>query len=83
MESEKISGWYDAPWQWEAIKNNQQGIGLLYSTNDQYIPLSEFAYIKKQLKPNYVFKSNKDGHFTQLQVFPEVLDCLRQMRRSI
>ena len=40
-ESEKISGYYDKPWQWDKIKQNQNWIILFASQDDPYIPVDE------------------------------------------
>jgi len=36
-EFERQSGYYDAPWQWDAIRNNQQEIALFHGDDDHII----------------------------------------------
>jgi len=71
-ESEKVSGYYDDPWQWHAIKSNQKRIALFFGDDDPYIPQSEFAYIAVHLGPDK-HKIPGAGHFEQRQDFPELL----------
>lgn len=78
LETEKVSGWYDAPWEWEKIKNNQKQIALFYSNNDEYIPLSEFEMIQDKLQP-VISQAFEYGHFTKLKEFPEVVKAVEKM----
>ncbi|HEX8227041.1 MAG TPA: alpha/beta hydrolase [Candidatus Saccharimonadales bacterium] len=71
-ESEKISGYYDDPWQWGAIKSNQKKIALVFGDNDPYIPQSEFAYIAVHLGPEKL-KLPGAAHFESRQDMPELL----------
>ncbi len=72
---EKQSGYYNKPWDWKHIKENQQRIALIYGKDDPLIPQTEFDYIIKQLNPT-VFALNKGKHFTEQNRFPEVLTYL-------
>ena len=44
-DSEKVSGYFDKPWNWEKIKSNQNWIIQFASTDDPYIPITEPRYI--------------------------------------
>lgn len=77
LEEERISGWYDEPWDWASIKKNQEFIGLFYSKNDEIIPLAEFEHIKAQLNPDQVVIFEEDGHFLNQTEFPEVVECIK------
>ncbi len=79
LEEERISGWYDEPWDWASIKNNQEFIGLFYSKNDEIIPLVEFEHIKAQLNPDQVVVFEEDGHFLNQTQFPEVVECVKKL----
>ena len=81
IESEKISGWYDQPWNWARIKANQKQIGLLYSLNDEFIPLVEFQHIKDQLTPNQVVEFENNGHFIKQDTFPELVRTVQQITK--
>jgi uncharacterized protein len=71
MESEKKSGYFTKPWQWEKIKHNQEKIALLYGDEDTEIPQADFEFIAQKLSPS-VIKIHKAGHFIG-QEFPEFL----------
>ncbi|HEX8182630.1 MAG TPA: alpha/beta fold hydrolase [Candidatus Saccharimonadales bacterium] len=76
-ELEKQSGYYDAPWDWKAIKANQKKIALVYGDDDPYIPQSEFAYIAVHLGPDK-FKIPGGGHFEKRQDFNELIRYIEQ-----
>jgi uncharacterized protein len=61
-QSERISGYYDAPWQWDAIKANQQWVALLASTDDPFIPISEPRFVNDKLDCEY-YEFDDQGHF--------------------
>lgn len=75
---EKQSGYYDTPWQWQAMRSNQENIALIYGDDDPFIPQSEFEFIANQLDPNVV-KINGGKHFIERQEFPEILEYIKQM----
>jgi len=61
-EKEKLSGYYDKPWDWRSIKHNQRWIVQFASTDDPWIPIEEPRFIKEQLQTDYHEFSNQ-GHF--------------------
>ncbi len=70
---EKQSGYFDRPWNWGAIKRNQQWIVQFASADDEYIPIAEARHIHQQLNSQY-FEYKDRGHFLRGQKqFPEVL----------
>lgn len=75
-ELEKQSGYYGSPWQWEAIRTNQQHIALIWGDDDPYIPQGEFKHIAKQLTPTSITIAG-GKHFIDQDTFPEVLDYIR------
>lgn len=79
LEDEKISGWYDEPWIWNEIRKNQDKICLMYSKNDEFIPLKEFNHIKKNLTPDEVYEFEKNGHFMKQDKFPEIVECVKKI----
>lgn len=62
METEKVSGYFDRPWDWETIRKNQHWIGVFASTNDPWIPIEEARFLQKHLRPDY-FEFHEKGHF--------------------
>lgn len=75
IELEKQSGYFDEPWQWQKIKQNQQHIALVHSDNDPFIPQEEFATIASALSPEVITLPGR-GHFIDEQTFPEVLNYI-------
>ena len=73
-ESERIAGYYDAPWQLDKIKNNQQWTMLVASSDDPYIPISEPRFIHDNLGGDYCEFADK-GHFMSPEV-PELLPMI-------
>jgi uncharacterized protein len=74
--SERVSGYYDAPWDWPAIKAHQQWIVQYASPDDPYIPIAEARFIQKQLSTKY-FELPHRGHFQDLS-FPELVKAVRK-----
>lgn len=77
MEKEKLSGYFDTPWDWENIQRNQQWIALFASQDDPWIPIAESRYIHQQLNCEYHEYKN-EGHFGgdyYKPTFPE-LSCV-------
>jgi uncharacterized protein len=73
---EKEAGYYDAPWEWNAIKKNAGFIEQFASTDDPYIAISEPRLIHEKLQTNYHEYSNR-GHFMS-PTFPEVVEAVRK-----
>jgi pimeloyl-ACP methyl ester carboxylesterase len=74
--SERVSGYYIAPWQWDAIRTNQQWIIQFASKDDPYIPIAEPRYIQKHLQTKY-FELDKRGHFMD-NTFPELVKAVQK-----
>ena len=74
-EKEKISGYYNRPWNWEKIKENAGWIIQFASTDDPYISKEEFRHINNMLETEYHEYKNR-GHFDEIE-FPELVFCLR------
>lgn len=76
-EMEKQSGYYDAPWQWNKIKTNQEKIALIWGDDDPYIPQEEFAFIAEKLSATQI-KVAGGKHFIEQGQFPELLEYIKQ-----
>jgi predicted alpha/beta hydrolase family esterase len=76
QESERVSGYYDHPWDWERIKNNQNWIAQFASIDDPYIPIAEARYVHEHLQTDYR-EFNDRGHFMQIE-FPELVEAVKQ-----
>ncbi len=75
-EKEKISGYFDRPWHWKAIKNNQKWIVQYASIDDPYIPVDQPRHIHTQLKSQY-FEYNDQKHFYPKFDFPEIFQVIK------
>ncbi len=78
---EKVSGYYDAPWDWEAIRDNQKWIIQFASADDPFIPITEPRFIRDQLKTDYHEYEDRGhfGHGANPQTeFPELIEALRE-----
>lgn len=62
MDTEKQSGYFDQPWDWLRIKNNQQWCVLFASQDDPWISIAEPRYLHTQLNCEYHEYLNQ-GHF--------------------
>ena len=85
IESEKRSGYYDKPWQWDSIKNNQQWIIQFASTDDPWIPIEEPRFIHKKLSTEY-YEYTDQGHFGgdyDKSTFPELVKAFTQKIKSV
>ena len=82
LESEKISGWYDGPWRWDKIRQNQKQIAMFYSQNDEFIPLDELRFVREKIKPDLVYEFTDKGHFLRQETFPELLEAVKKILRN-
>lgn len=72
---ERASGYYREPWQWEAIRRNQEWIGIFQSTDDPVIPVGEARVVAAALECPY-FEYADRGHFTAREPFPELVQFI-------
>lgn len=80
IETERLSGYYSHPWNWQAIKNNQQWIVQFASSDDPWIPIDEPRFIHKQLNTEY-YEFSDQGHFGgdyHKPEFPELVAALKK-----
>ncbi len=85
IETERLSGYYNAPWDWEAIKNNQQWIVQFSSTDDPWIPIAEPRFVHKQLNSE-MYEFSNQGHFGGDRYkadFPELVEAIKKKLQSI
>jgi uncharacterized protein len=80
IESEKQSGYFDAPWEWEKVKKNTKKIVMFASQDDPFIPIEQPRFAKEKLNAEYHEFLN-EGHFGALKSktsFPEVVSVVDQ-----
>lgn len=80
MESEKISGYYDDPWDWKAIKKNQHWIIQFHSTDDPFIPISEARFVHEKLNSEYYEYTDQEhfGYPNPKLEFPEIVKLIKE-----
>lgn len=81
---EKLSGYYDAPWNWDAIRSNQEWVAQFASQDDPVIPIEEGRFIHEQLGTEY-FEYPDRLHFgwpKPMPTFPEVLEVISRHEAS-
>ena len=80
IEKEKLSGYFDRPWDFDAIKKNQQWISVFASKDDPWIPISEPRFLAEQLDA-YYFEYDDQGHFGgdyHKPEFPEIIKFVQE-----
>ncbi len=80
MESEKVSGYFNKPWQWEKIKQNQKFIIQFHSIDDPFIPTEEAHFVRDKLNTEYYEFTDREhfGYPTEMREFPELLEAVRE-----
>ncbi len=73
-ESERASGYFDSPWNWDRIKSNQTWIVQFGSTDDPYIPINEQHFVRDNVKSQY-YEFHDRGHFLD-NSFPELTNAI-------
>lgn len=80
IENERLSGYFDTPWNWQAIKNNQQWIVQFASCDDPWIPIEEARFVYQHLDCEY-HEYKDQGHFGgdyYKPEFPELMEVIRR-----
>ena len=86
MEKEKQAGYFDKPWDWEAMRRNQKWSVVFASQDDPWIPIEEPCFIQSKLNCEY-HEYKDQGHFggdyNKLS-FPELsLAVIRNINPSV
>lgn len=78
MESEKVSGYFNHPWDWDKIKQNQSWIIQFHSIDDPFIPIKEARFIHQKTNSDYQEFTNQEhfGYPTPKSEFPELVDAV-------
>ncbi len=85
METEKLSGYFDRPWKWNAIKNNQTFIIQFASTDDPWIPITEARAVHENLNTEY-YEFTDEGHFggdDEKLEFPELVNAVSNQLKAV
>lgn len=80
LENEKISGYFDTPWDFDAIRKNQKWIIQFASLNDPWIPIEEARFVHENLNSDY-HEFIDQGHFGgdyYKETFPEAIEAIQK-----
>lgn len=80
LEIERQSGYFDQPWNFDAIKHNQQWIAIFAGKDDPWIPVEEARFLNQMLNA-YYFEFPNSGHFGgdyEKREFPEIMTLVKQ-----
>ncbi len=69
-EQEKMSGYFNHPWQWQKIRDNQRRVIMFSSTDDPWIPIDEPRFVAAQLHAD-LHEYTDRGHFGGDRPYPE------------
>lgn len=82
--SEQASGYFDTPWNWKDIQNNQQWTVIFASCDDPWIPIQEPRFIQQQLDSDYyeyLDKGHFGGDYEKLE-FPELVLAVQKKLKN-
>lgn len=75
-DNEKESGYFEKPWDWQAIRENQQWIIQFASIDDPFFPIEEPRFVSEKLDSEYHEFSDR-GHFFDTE-FTKLIETVKQ-----
>ncbi len=83
-QDEKDSGYFDTPWNWEAVKKNQPWTAIFASEDDPYIPLDQAQYVSANTNAEMIVIPG-EGHFNlersdEYKQFPKLVEILEERK---
>lgn len=82
---EKAGGYFDQPWDWDKIKQNQKFIIQFASQDDPYIPIEDARFIHQKLNTEY-HEYVDQGHMSSdvnKTSFPDLVESLLEKINSL
>ncbi|XP_078000466.1 serine hydrolase RBBP9-like isoform X2 [Glandiceps talaboti] len=76
IETERESGYYNRPWEWQKIKENTKWIVQFGSSDDPFLPWKEQQEVANNLSSEF-HKYEDRGHFGE-PVFPELITVVKK-----
>ena len=73
---ERASGYFDEPWDFEAMKPNAAFIHQFHSADDHLIPVAEARFVAEHLAGENFTYEELDGHSHFFGPFQPLLDCI-------
>ena len=78
-EEDKLSGYFDKPWNWGKIKKNANWTVQFASTNDPFIPIEHSRHIYKKLDTEYYeMEAEHFGYPNPKLEFSEVIEIVKR-----
>ncbi|KAJ3049393.1 putative hydrolase rbbp9 [Rhizophlyctis rosea] len=80
-ETERESGYFGRPWQWDKIKANTKFIVQMSSEDDPLVPIEEQRFVARELglEGTEEYVEFKDmGHFTGIDMLPELVEQIER-----
>ncbi|KAG0243339.1 Alpha/Beta hydrolase protein [Mortierella sp. GBAus27b] len=78
IETERESGYFNRPWNWDAMAQNTTWITQYSSEDDPLVPIAEQRQVGQNI-PGIEYIEMKDrGHFNLSKVFPELIEHITQ-----
>ena len=74
-QNEQKSGYFDEPWNWPSIRNNQKWIIQFSSTDDPFFSYDEPKLVHEKLETE-LHEFTDRGHFFGLE-FPELVEVVK------
>jgi len=78
-ENERMSGYFDDPWDWASIRKHQQWIVQFASVDDPFFSIEEPRFVSTQLHSEY-HEARDRGHYFQ-DTFPELVTAVERKLR--
>ncbi|KAM6972732.1 serine hydrolase RBBP9 [Aplochiton taeniatus] len=79
-ETERESGYFNRPWEWDKMRLNASHVVQFGSTDDPFLPWEEQQAVADGLKTQ-LFKYTDRGHFQNTH-FPELIDTVQRLRAA-
>ena len=79
---ERLSGYYNHPWEWKKINEHAKWIVQFHSKDDPFIPVAEARFVHEKIGSEY-HELDDRGHFMpdhnpMNNTFPEIIDVIEK-----
>ncbi len=81
-ESERLSGYFNRPWDWEKMKKGAKQIVCFHGDDDHLIPVREARYIAEKMKGDSFQYREMSGMSHFFQPWQDILEVLDNMLES-
>ncbi|KAF9352655.1 putative hydrolase rbbp9 [Mortierella sp. NVP85] len=81
-ETERESGYFNRPWNWDAMAKNTRWIIQYSSKDDPLVPIEEQRHVASKIPGVEYIEFEDRGHFNQIRVFPELIAKIVQKMSS-